>query len=83
MIEVKFLSLFSLLIRQSHIVVGPANSPLCQKYLNTFLALAERVGIPIKASKTCLPSTPAVVHGVTLDTIKMELSLPQDKCKVI
>ena len=63
--------------------VGPANSLLCQKYLNTFLALAERVGIPIKASKTCPPSTTAVVHGVTLDTIKMELSLPQDKCTSI
>ena len=29
--------------------IGPANSPLCQKSLNT--SLAERVRIPIKASK--------------------------------
>ena len=32
--------------------VGPSNSEICQKSLNTFLALSEHIGIPIKASKT-------------------------------
>ena len=63
--------------------VGPSNSKVCQKYLNTFLALSENLGIPIKASKTCQPSTKAVVHGVMLDTVQMELSLPEDKCQTI
>ena len=63
--------------------VGPSNSEICQKSLNTFLALSEHIGIPIKASKTCQPSTRAIVHGVTLDTEQMELSLPDDKCETI
>ena len=63
--------------------VGPSNSKVCQKNLNTFLALSENLGIPIKASKTCQPSTKAVVHLVMLDTEQMELSLPEDKCQTI
>ena len=55
------------------------NQSSCQKYLNTFMALATQINLPIKHSKTVLPSTIVVVHGVEVDTIKMETRLPQDK----
>ena len=62
--------------------MGPQIQKSIKKNSNTFLALSENLGIPIKASKTCQPSTKAVVHGV-LDTEQMELSLPEDKCQTI
>ena len=51
----------------------------CRRNLLSFLALAERLGIPVKHSKTVYPTTTAVVHGIELDTKNMIARLPQDK----
>ena len=48
--------------------------PICSSF-----SLAEWLSIPIKHSKTVLPSTCVVVHGIEIDTVKMEARLPQDK----
>ena len=72
----------------SHIVddfifVGAADSSECADGLNKFLSLCHQVNIPIKSSKTVLPTTCAQVHGITIDTIKMEASLPEDKVSTL
>ena len=51
----------------------------CNTSLSKFINLAQELNIPIKESKTCLPATTSVVHGIEVDTIKMEARLPQDK----
>ena len=55
------------------------DSPSCSQYLKSFIALADVLNLPIKHSKTVLPSTCVELHGIQVDTSKMEMSLPHDK----
>lgn len=41
--------------------------------------LAQDIGLPIKSSKTVLPTTTLTFLGLELDTEKFEIRLPQDK----
>lgn len=70
--------------RVSHILddfvfVGPHNSSACLSLLNTFLAICERLGVPINHNKTVLPCTSITVYGLIIDTAIMEIQLPVDK----
>ena len=62
----------------SHIIddflfVGPANSSQC-----FHLHLCQRLGFPIKDSKTVLPSKVIIIYGIEVDSEKkMECRLPQ------
>ena len=51
----------------------------CRGYLNKFLTVARFIGIPIKHSKTVLPATCVIVHGIEVDTDLMQARLPRDK----
>ena len=69
----------------SHIVddflfVEPANSSRqCFHDLHNFLHLWQRLGVPIKDSKTLLPTKVIIIHGIEVDSEKMDCRLPQDK----
>ena len=68
----------------SHIIddflfVGPANSSQCFHYLQNFLHLCQRLGVPIKDSTTVLPSNVIIIDEIEVDSEKMECRLPQDK----
>ena len=65
-------------ILDDFIFLSPPRS-LCNVYLQQFFSLAHWLSIPIKRSKTVLPSTCAIVHGIQVDNVKMEAKLPQDK----
>lgn len=65
-------------ILDDFIFISPSDSNLCQQQLNTFLSIAAYVGIPIKASKTILPSC-VPIHSIQVDTVCMEARLPEDK----
>ena len=58
---------------------GPAHSEQCSASLASFLNLAKFVNVPIKQSKTVLPSTTVVLYGIEVDTLKWEMRLPSDK----
>ena len=58
---------------------GPASSSTCKNSLQAFLLLAESLNLPIKHSKTVLPSTSVQLHGILVDTEAMSLLLPEDK----
>jgi len=58
---------------------GPKDSDLCSRYLAQFLKLADIINLPIKHSKTVLPSTCVIAHGIEIDTGCMTLRLPQEK----
>ena len=66
-------------ILDDFIFFGHPSTNECRIFLNTFLSLAKQVGLPIKESKTVHPSTVVVLHGIQVDTVKMQLSLPSDK----
>ena len=66
-------------ILDDFIFIGPAKSPLCQLSLDAFMTLASDVNIPVKETKTVLPTTCCIVHGIEFDTLKWELRLPGDK----
>lgn len=65
-------------ILDDYIFISKSES-ICQSYLQKFLSLAELLSIPVKHSKTVVPSTCAVVHGIEIDTLLMQARLPQDK----
>jgi hypothetical protein len=66
-------------ILDDFIFFGPPNSTICKRSLESFLALATSLSIPIKAEKTVQPSTCVSLHGIEVDTRLMTLRLPQDK----
>lgn len=45
----------------------------------TFYILAKDIGLPINDSKTVYPSTTLTFWGLELDTVLLEVRLPQDK----
>lgn len=44
-----------------------------------FYKQAQDIGLPIKPSKTVLPTTTLTFLGLELDTVKFEICLPEDK----
>lgn len=45
----------------------------------SFYQLGQDIGLPIKSSKTVLPTPTLTFLGLELDTEKFEIRLPQDK----
>ena len=66
-------------ILDDFIFFGHPGSSACREGLHQFLALAEHINLPVKHSKTVYPTTTAVLHGIEIDTVKMEMRLPDDK----
>jgi hypothetical protein len=63
--------------------VGKANTNDCFKVLQTFVCLADILGVPIKAEKTQLPSTCITIYGIEIDSKQMVARLPGDKIQRI
>ena len=58
---------------------GKPHSNQCHNSLQSFLLLAESLGLPIKPSKTFYPCTKLELHGITVCTETMQMSLPKEK----
>lgn len=41
---------------------------MCSNALNTFLELANSLGVPIKSEKTQAPTTCTVIYGIKIDS---------------
>lgn len=52
---------------------------MCSNALNTFLELANSLGVPIKSEKTQAPTTCIVIYGIEIDSRKMVARLPEEK----
>ena len=59
--------------------VGRAGSNECANALNTFLCLADSIGVPIKSEKTEQPTTCLTIYGIEIDSSAMVARLPRDK----
>jgi hypothetical protein len=59
--------------------VGKADTSECLSSLNTFLSLADSLGIPITAEKTQYPTTMITIYGIAIDSIEMVARLSVNK----
>lgn len=79
MVDHKLKSTGCVHVLDDFLFVGPANSSLCRQTLLQFLDMANNIGLPIKEDKTVYPTTTINFLGLEIDTILMEIRLPQDK----
>ena len=59
--------------------VGPPNSVACAWALETAVPLCSKLGFPVALSKVEGPSTVLTFLGIELDSVQLELWLPQVK----
>ena len=59
--------------------IGPPNSNQCFRNLHIITETCRELGIPLAPHKLVGPTTCIVFLGIEIDTITMELRLPQDK----
>lgn len=59
--------------------IGPPNSDKCKRDLENFLALCERINIPVNMAKTFWPVTCITIYGIEVDSVEMVSRLPTDK----
>lgn len=63
----------------SFFIGPPPWSEKCKNDLINFLALCERINIPINEKKTFWPVTCITIYGIEVDSIDMMSRLPSDK----
>ena len=51
----------------------------CQHTLDSALELLQDIGVPVAHNKTVQPTTSMTFLGINIDTVKREISMPQDK----
>ena len=60
-------------------LLGPPNSPDCQRALDTLTQVFDSLGVPLAPEKREGPGTTITFLGIVIDTVRQELRLPQDK----
>ena len=70
---------FALHYLDDFLILGPADSAICQAALDTTLSICEQVGLPVAPEKTEGPTTCLTFLGIEIDTQTNQLRLPQDK----
>ena len=62
-------------------IVGSPNTQQCRRDLEISLATCEEAGCPVAGEKTEGPTTVITLLGIELDSIQIQLRLPQEKFK--
>ena len=62
-----------------HFIIFGKTISRCRLYLDRFFDICRRINLPVKHSKTVLPTTTAVLLGIEVDSIAQTIKLPQDK----
>ena len=63
------------------IMLGAPDSTECEENNSTMHEACERVGLPVEPKKDEGPATTISFVGIELDSVAMEIRLPQDKLK--
>ena len=58
---------------------GPPGSALCSEGLSKMLECCQALGVPVASEKIEGPATTLTYLGIEMDTVNMQLRLPQDK----
>lgn len=61
------------------LTMGPPDSPICHHNLQTFIHTCDKLGVPLALEKVEGPTTCLTFLGITLDTGRMEIRLPDEK----
>ena len=61
------------------LLVGPPNSHVCKKNTDQVLGLFADLGLPVAPAKLVGPSTNLCFLGIEIDTVALEIRLPQKK----
>lgn len=61
------------------LIVGSPGSLECSRHLTILLALFEQLGVPVAMDKVEGPITSLTFLGIQIDTISMELHLPEER----
>lgn len=59
--------------------IGPPGSEICNQSLLVFRLICESLGVYLKEEKTFQANTNLVFLGIEIDTVAMEIRLPEDK----
>ena len=60
-------------------MMGPQDSKACQENLDIFETACQKLGVPLDVEKVEGTATSITFLGVELDTVKMEIRLPEEK----
>ena len=74
---------FSIHYLDDFLTMGPPHSPTCSQNLRIFTEVCARFGVPLALEKVEGPFTCLTFLGITLDTSRMEIHLPEDKLLLI
>ena len=70
---------FSIHYLDDFLIMGPPASPTCQQNLDIFTNVCKDLGVPLALEKVDGPTTCLTFLGITFDTHRMEIRLPEDK----
>ena len=60
------------------LLLGPPQQPICHQTLGITLDLCEELEFPVAPEKTEGPTTSLTSLGIEIDTVELQLHLPQD-----
>ena len=63
------------------VVLGPPSSETCAEHLQILHKVCNDLGVPLAPEKQEDPDTTITFLGITIDTIKQELRLPEEKLR--
>ena len=63
------------------VVLGPPSSETCAEHLQILHKVCNDLGVPLAPEKQEGPDTTITFLGITIDTIKQELRLPEEKLR--
>ena len=59
---------------------GPRDSDQCFEAMNIIIEVFEQLGVLLAPEKIVRPTTTGIVYlGITIDSIRMDIRLPEDK----
>ena len=74
---------FSMHYLDDFLLVGPPDSPACQRDLEIFTQVCKELGVPLATEKVEGLSTSLTFLGILIDTHNMEIRLPEAKLQRI
>ena len=63
------------------LVIGAPSSNACSNSLEILLQACSDLGVPVASHKCTGPTTCLIFLGIVIDTVKMEIRLPEEKMK--
>lgn len=63
------------------IFIGNPNTDQCLSLMGTFQELCREMGVPLNNDKTVQPTTCLIFLGLEIDTVAMQIRIPQNKVK--